>query len=447
MQTLEEQVRNIQQQNLNKIPKNLTLEQAVRRDNMQSVLKALPSYKDNPMERFAKGAISGLQSMADVVPALEIYGQQIDLAIGGYFGAKPQTINRKALNLSTSYRNYQKQQQERYKYSNPEDVNSWAYGIGQGAFNYGLMLLGGGVVGGAAKTLGVSAASRVAATTAAGLTSNALLENVEQQSERMPLNQKNEIDVNQITPEWARSSAIGTTAYLGISTLLEKGFGFGKQVKMWETPIKTSNKAIKVSSPVVKMAAKNALSEGITEGLQSLTSTGILLAEGKINVSQLPERLQDAWKEAVIGGLLGGTVGTAVGINQAHNVKTMLNDEISKVVTDPEECQKVVDAIYESGTAEMTNVISKELELSSELNNKHGAIYDAMQSAIFDAIKNAGAFEGVSEAEIAQYVSETSKMFANQVLAEANKRGVLIDDVLKASDIKFENGKAIKVQG
>ena len=32
-------------------------------------------------------------------------------------------------------------------------------------------------------------------------------------------------------------------------------------------------------------------------------------------------------------------------------------------------------------------------------------------------------------------------MFANQVLAEANKRGVLIDEVLKASDIKFENGR------
>lgn len=32
-------------------------------------------------------------------------------------------------------------------------------------------------------------------------------------------------------------------------------------------------------------------------------------------------------------------------------------------------------------------------------------------------------------------------MFANQVLAEANKRGVTIDGVLRASDIKFENGK------
>ncbi|MCQ2744013.1 MAG: hypothetical protein MJ230_04360 [bacterium] len=47
----------------------------------------------------------------------------------------------------------------------------------------------------------------------------------------------------------------------------------------------------------------------------------------------------------------------------------------------------------------------------------------------------------MEESEIAQYVSDTSKLFANQVLAEANKRGCSIDGVLKASDIKFENGK------
>lgn len=64
-----------------------------------------------------------------------------------------------------------------------------------------------------------------------------------------------------------------------------------------------------------------------------------------------------------------------------------------------------------------------------------------MSGAIYDAINNAGAFEGMEESEVAQYVSDTSKLFANQVLAEANKRGCSIDGVLKASDIKFENGK------
>ena len=340
MQTLEEQAKQLQK-NVTQMPKSMPLNQATQIDNMQSVLNAIPTYKDNAMQRFAKGAIAGLEGMVDVVPAIKIYGQQANLAMGGYFGAKPETIERKALNLATSYRNFQATQQERYKYSNPEDTNSMAYGLGQGAFNYGLMLVGGGLAGGTAKALGATAAREITIKSAAGLTANALLENVEQQSERMPLNAENEVDVNQLTPEWARKSVGGTTAYLAVSTVLEKGFGFGKQVKMWETPVKTSSKAIKVSSPVVKMAAKTALSEGATEGLQSLSSTGILLAEGKIDVSQLPQRLQDAWKEAVIGGILGGTSGTAVGINQANNVKTMLNEEIGKVVTDPEECENI----------------------------------------------------------------------------------------------------------
>ena len=44
------------------------------------------------------------------------------------------------------------------------------------------------------------------------------------------------------------------------------------------------------------------------------------------------------------------------------------------------------------------------------------------------------------EAARAAYVSETAAMFADQVLAEANFRKVAIDDVLKASDIVFEDG-------
>ena len=210
---------------------------------------------------------------------------------------------------------------------------------------------------------------------------------------------------------------------------------------MWETPINFSNAQLKALSPVLKSAGKSMLSEGATEGLQSLASSGILLAEGVIKPADMPERVQQAWKEAVIGGILGGTVGTAVAINQQHNVKTMLNEQVGSVITDPEERALVVDAIYDSGTTEMTNVISKELELSSELNAKHGAIYDNMSAAITQAVQEAGAFSDVSENDLAQYVSETSKMFANQVLAEANKRGVLIDEVLKASDIKYADGK------
>ena len=436
---LEEALRESNSTDVAKMPKYLPLSTAKNIETV-SALNARP-YKVGTGERFLRGANQALMQMDEILPSLQLYGSTAQMSIGGYFGASEEYIDRKKLNILTAQRNIMEKEKARLRGLDSETANSWAFGRGQGAADFGLMLLGGGAAGAGAKALGATAAKQLAAKTAAGLAANALLENVEQQSERINIDKNGEVDADAITPEWARKSTVGTTAYLGISTILEKGFGFGKQVKMWETPIKTSNKTIKISSPVVKMAAKNALSEGMTEGLQSLTSTGILLAEGTIDVSQLPERLQDAWKEAVIGGIIGGGVGTAVGINQAHNVKTILDENLTPVIPDVEVREQVVDAIYESGTVEMTNVISKELELSSELNTKHGAIYDTMQGAIYDAINSSGAFQDVEEAELAQYVSETSKMFANQVLAEANKRGVLIDEVLKASDIKFENGK------
>lgn len=75
---------------------------------------------------------------------------------------------------------------------------------------------------------------------------------------------------------------------------------------------------------------------------------------------------------------------------------------------------------------------------SESLRNKHGDIYRAMMTAIDKAATQSGAF--ADEATRAAYVSETAAMFADQVLAEANFRKVAIDDVLKASDIVFEDG-------
>ena len=437
--TLEEALGQINK-NVDAMPKVMPLSQAEQIDTTESILNAIPSYRDNKIERFAKGLYSGLDTTRDLLPALELYGRNADLAIGGYFGASQEEVSRKAMNIATIQRNLIANQKDRSAYTSQETAESWAFGLGQGAANLLMMYATGGVVGSVAKGAGA-----VAAKTAAGIATGVALENVEQQSERIPLNKQGEVEAEKLTPQWAKNSTIGTTAYLAASALLEKYVGFGKQITLWETPIKFSNKTLKNISPILKTAAKGMLSEGLTEGLQSLTSTGILLAEGKIKMSDMPERLQQAWKEAVIGGILGGSVGTAVAINQQANVKTMLNQEIGKVVTDPKEREAIVESIYEEGTLEMTNVISKELELSSELNTKHGAIYDSMQTAIYNAIKESGAFEQEAETDVAQYVSETSKMFANQVLAEANKRGCLIDDVLKASDIKYEEGM-IKLQ-
>ena len=447
--TLEEAL-NQKEQNVDVMPKNITMQQATEIDTWESLvygtnrpnIVSVGSYQDNFGERITKGFNVAIDSaIKDTIPALQLGLANADMAIGGYFGTSEEQVKRKQLNIATLQRNLLTNQKERYKYITPQTANSWSFGFGQGAGNLLTMYASGGIAGGAVKGIGLSATKSLALKSATGIATGIALENIEQQSERIPLTEQGDVDVEKLTPEWAKKSTIGTTTYLATSALLEKYVGFGKQVKMWETPIKVNNKALKNISPILKQGAKGFASEGLTEGLQSLTSSGILLAEGTIKMSDMPERLQQAWKEAVIGGVLGGSVGVAVSINQQNNVKSMLDEEISKVASDPQERENIVDAIWEAGTNEMTTVISKELELSSELNAKHGSIYDNMSGAIAKAMADSGAFVNESEADIAQYVSETAKMFANQVLAEANKRGCYIDEVLKAGDIAYIDGK------
>ncbi len=447
--TLEEAL-NQKEQNVDVMPKNITMQQASEIDTWDSLIYgqnrpnivSLGSYQANLGERVTKGFNVAIDSaIKDTIPAIQLGLSNADLAIGGYFGADEEVIKRKQANIATIQRNFLASQKERYKNITPQTADSWSFGLGQGAANLLTMYVTGGVAGGLAKAGLMGATKAATAQAITGIATGTMLENIEQQSERIPLNEQGDVDVEKLTPGWAKKSSIGTTAYLATSALLEKYVGFGKQTTMWQTPIKFSNKTLKNMSPALIQAGKGLLSEGATEGLQSLTSSGILLAEGTIKMSDMPERLQQAWKEAVIGGILGGSVGVAVGINQQNNVKKMLDEEIIKVVADPQERENIVDAIWEAGTNEMTTVISKELELSSELNAKHGSIYDNMASAIAQAIADSGSFVKESEADIAQYVSETAKMFANQVLAEANKRGCYIDEVLKAGDIAYMDGK------
>ena len=63
-----------------------------------------------------------------------------------------------------------------------------------------------------------------------------------------------------------------------------------------------------------------------------------------------------------------------------------------------------------------------------------------MLDAINKTSDTSGAFADVSPDERQDYVQQTAAMFADQVLAEANKRQVAIDDVLTGAQIVFENG-------
>lgn len=107
-------------------------------------------------------------------------------------------------------------------------------------------------------------------------------------------------------------------------------------------------------------------------------------------------------------------------------------------VVPEKDLNSVVNKLYEDGIDTMAGVVTAELSESESLRNKHGDIYRSMMTAIDKAATQSGAF--LDEAARAAYVSETAAMFADQVLAEANFRKAAIDDVLKASDIVFEDG-------
>ena len=130
--------------------------------------------------------------------------------------------------------------------------------------------------------------------------------------------------------------------------------------------------------------------------------------------------------QGAIGAVIGGTAGISAAMYNRRAAKRYLKENLSQVVP-AENVDAVVDAIYETGNNELSNVIATELELSSELKNKHGAVYDSMQRAIKRAIDESRAFKNYTEDEMAEYINGTSKLFADQVLAEATQRNVVID--------------------
>lgn len=440
MKTLTEASTN-QIQNIEEYPKDMFMQDAQNILRPQSILSEskpqfeMPDHEFSNIRQFEFGVIDAVESLGDLPEQVEIFGKRIDLGFSEYFGADEQKIERKASNLITAERNLLSQQQERYEHSSRADLESLPYAIGAGAVSYGSMLFSSGA--------GALAGLSKAGITALGIGTMATMELGSEVSSRTPITEEGELDIEAITPEWARKSTGGTIAYLGTSAVLEKKIGFGSQLNVWGKPLKTLEGVKDLS----KTIGRTALSEGTTEYLQGLSSAGIRYLDDTISLDSFSEETKGLWKDFVVGSVLGATSGTAVALNQRANIKQAIKKEVLPVIQDEKVADEITNAIFEEGNSELTTVISKELELSSELQHKHGIIYENMGKSINEAIIESGAFTDVSEIELAEYVSDTSRLFADQVLAEANKRGVLIDGVLKGSEIKYEDGKIRLING
>ena len=404
----------------------------------------------------AFGAYSAVKETQALPYDLGVFGNNFIYAFGDYLGASAQTIERAQLNMDTYSRNSQSIRNNIYSTASPEIMESWGALVGSTTADFLIMIAGGGLSSGAvkgasvvAKGFGKKTAKETAKEKSKGtafevgsIGTGTALEVTGEQLEGIPVNEDGSIKWEDYSAEQARTEAVGTTTYGIASAFLEKYFGIGLQKKIWTSPVKFTTKGFKGGvAEVGYSVAKTAASEYATEDLQSLANAGIDLIDGSITFAKLPERLQQEFVDNLVTILPSGMVAAGTAITKRAAIKKDLTEMVAPVVKDEAKTKEIVDEIYDGAITNLKDTVSVELELSSELREKHGAIINSMTQAVEQAVQFSEFIMAMPEEERAQYIAETAKNFADQVLGEANLRGVTIDEVLKASDIQYRGGK------
>lgn len=218
---------------------------------------------------------------------------------------------------------------------------------------------------------------------------------------------------------------------VAVQEVFERAFGAPAQLKRFKT-MKDFSRAFFTGFG----------EEFLTENLQNVSDAvfdhiGKRLEEDETIWTQIT----DNFKGTLVAGLFGGTAGTAFAIHNRsqgiQNFEKLLDGSDVPV----EDRNTLATDLYESGVNNLQEIITKELELNSQLRAKHGQHFNNMKNQMTKQARAVGAFEGKTEGEIAQYIESMAKWYADVVLAEAQLRNTLIDDVVNSNDVVFERGR------
>lgn len=453
MSTLSEQLENTKNDNTkigDTAPKERNLFDLVSQGNytandyslLQQAQKRMtaPAVKYSFGDVLAAGFTDAAHEGGNTLQNVKIWGGQGVLSIGGITGSKTvENLGRSLINAANNevQAKNKKYQQAYQQIIAPEDYNSFAYALGGGLFNYGEMLGLGYLTGGVGSVAGLSTKAAGALTETAGLGSMFAMELGGKTQDKINtyIEKSGDVDLKDYTADIASKDFMFSAMYASGSMIMEKKFGFGEQRKLFKMPF----------GQRLKNVAKIAVSEGGTELSQGLYEIGVDVAGGYLDFSKLPEAFMQAVQAGAVGGVLGGGAGIAAAIGHRSQAKAILREQLQNTVPE-KDLDNVVDAVYEEADETARSVIAQELVQSEELRNKHGAIYEQIKDVINKQITDAGAFSDVEEAKKAQYIEGEASRFADEVLAEANKRGVTIDDVLTPNDIVYKDGR-IYLQG
>lgn len=384
------------------------------------------NYKRGALGRIGAGAVDTLSSLGTYTDKLKVFGGMAVMSIGDNLDSeKTTTVGKEMIKIAQ----HNIDENEKYlKYASPEEVKSFAYALGGGAFDYGLMFLTGGVAGAIAKGAGAGVATAAKIGEAAVFAEMAGLSAGEEAQERIEKYKQRTGDVNleNYTPEMAKKNLLASSVYALGEGILEK-WAFKEQKILFTNP-----------KTMLKTGSLAALKEGGTEALQSALDIGIDLADGTLEWKELPDALRGMLMEAAVGGILGFSAGMAVSYAQRNNAIKYLNENLSKAIPNPEERARMATEIVDKSIEKLQEVVVTGLKYSTEFRDKYGDTFNAMQKATLQAMKDSGGYEGMTEDELAQLATSDAQMFADQTAAEAIKRNELIQDVVNSQDIVYD---------
>lgn len=384
--------------------------------NADSLESGLLRPRHGKVTRLGAGAVEGVAQAVKIPSALMMFGGKGLVAVGGMFGEDSAVSEWGREMIKTGARQIDVLNKSITEKSDTlfgletDERSTMAYSVGNGFGNMATMLLAAYATGGAG-AVATGVAQEIAG----------------EKEKRMDTARSRGQAPEDLSAKQAAAEFSATASYGAAAGVLEK-VNLSKIMPF----LRTSKK------PIVA-AAQSAFSEASTETLQAVAAMGFGWADGTVDVSKIPQEIYDALVQGVVGGIVGGTTAGAFSLKNRHDVKNMYRDRLRGTVPE-KDLEAVVNSLYNASVDTMTGIVVKELSLSEELRNKHGEIYSAMMDATAKAMDASEAFKHLSPDERQDYVQQTSSMFADQVLAEANRRGAAIDDVLTGAQIVFENG-------
>ncbi len=361
-----------------------------------------------------------------------ILGGQALMSIGGFFGEDSKLVKLGNQIIQSGVRDMDAERTEIERRSfarfSPERKERFSYKFGGGAASFAQMLGFNYLTSGLGMTAGLAVKTAGRAGQAAALAFGAASEASSEVQEGIDTyrNRTGDENLEHYTAKEAAKEVVTTGLYTAGSTALE-GLNLSKLFRLFKGKSKS----------VVMDAIEGALSEGLTETAQGALNAFIDVSDGTIKWDDMPERLKQELVNGSIGLIVGGNAAGAFSMYHRHRGRTAIREYLRGTVPE-KDLNRVSNAVWDGLQEGATDIVARELVYSEELRNKHGDIYNAMQRAIARAADDSGAFADADEATRAQYIDETARMFADQTLAEANQRGVSIDEVLKASDIAFD---------